>query len=1455
MRQGSKLESEVLYLSGRNYSWWKSGVVALTFGALVSGTVVSASAAPQAPNAVKKPIVKANKKLSSAQLAAHEKAMATRFIENKGQWDARAEFVAQTPNLNYWVTKTGVVYDYRSSVSHGKLGRTDGQVVQLSFEGANPSAISEGDAKLSTHTDFLRPKGASVLGVGSFKEAIQKGVYPGVDVRHYFDGARPRYDFVLKPGSTPEDLKLKFSGASKIAVSGKSELVIGTRLGNLRQTGLMAYQMVNGSKKFVDVSFRQTGPNTIGFALGKYDNSKVLVIDPLVYGSYFGGDNGHDEIEAVAAEPDGGVYMTGWTQAPSFPATNGPYGFNLFGERDAFICRFQGDAYNIDYNAYIGGSGNDEGHYIVVDPTGSSVWIAGLTDSTDLPGITGSSYQQTLNGGQNVFLMQFLKTGSPVLTPNYATYFGDGGETMKGFRIAPNGELMLAGETNSVLPNTLNSPLGGLDVYLVRMDSAGQNVLWSRYFGGIEDDEVNGLTIDADGNALISGSISLANQGGGQIDLSSPAGQSVFETTDGVYPNGRLLRDADAYAAKIDPLGVTLYSCVIGGSSYDFGAGIDVDPQGNAYVVATSGSFDYPRTRGVLGEGNLLDTIAVTKLSPDASAIIYSTGLNTGGDVSATGIAVDSRGYSYITGIVSAVAVFTSPPAMPPNPDVPIAHSFAGQIQVTPDAIKSAYTRANANAVDIIPTVDGWINVIDEAAKKLLYGSYIGSDLDDVIYPPYVDSFGDVWVFGSTNVFEHYVVVPRPPVSGNPPDPKIVNVYSPLPQSHITSLAWKPLPEPPFNTNQSSHDQDDGFREYGAQWGFPPFGDYFYPPFIDMSSRKDGYILRFRISLPAIQSVTLTPNVVAGGLGSTINGTVTLTGAAPPGGISVTLTLNNTTASSLVGSSDPANLVISIPAGGTTGTFFVATNPVSALTNILVKANYEGNFKVAQATIVPWLQQIALSPNQVVGGNSVTGRVTLSQVAPAAGVTVNLITGNSALVVLPTPASVFVPGGQQSATVTLSTVGVATSRTTNVTASFLNVGKTAGIRLSPASLLSLSFSPDTVAGGATSTATITLDGKAGSPGFDVTTTFVNPITGADIATPAGYSITPSGAISFAAGDSSKTFTIQTPYEAANVQRAIKVRRAQQGGYFVGSKTASLNVLNLNLVGLTLAPSTISGGTTSTGTVTISSAAPAGGVSIGLASSDTTVATLAAATVTVPAGATSANFVIQGAIVGSDSSTTISATYGPITLTNVLTVQGVSYTLSLNPTSVVGGQQNSVGTVVIGTVAPMGGISVNLSSSDTSVATVPASVTIAQGQTTGIFTVTSLSVNTQKTTTITAAIGSATKTSVLTVRSVGVKSVTISPSPIHTYQAGARGRITVTLDSPAPSGGVTIALSSSLPSAWTQFPTSVTVLAGQTSASTTTATDAIPIKFSRIVGVRIIAGLGSSSIFSYVALMP
>src|SRR5205085_1753987 len=169
-----------------------------------------------------------------------------------------------------------------------------------------------------------------------------------------------------------------------------------------------------------------------------------------------------------------------------------------------------------------------------------------------------------------------------------------------------------------------------------------------------------------------------------------------------------------------------------------------------------------------------------------------------------------------------------------------------------------------------------------------------------------------------------------------------------------------------------------------------------------------------------------------------------------------------------------------------------------------------------------------------------------------------------------------------------------------------------------------------------------------------------------------------------------------------------------------------------------------------------------------------------ASITVPAYTTASPlFTINTSSVSAAKIVIISATYNGVTRTSNLTVNPLTATLVLSPSTVVGGLSTTLNKVTLNSPAPAGGAVVTLSSGDPGV-TVPGSVTVAAGSTfSPYFTITTTAVAAQSTVVISAVYNSVTKTANLTVIPVALVQVTLSPTSVAGGVATTLDRIPLT----------------------------------------------------------------------------
>lgn len=636
----------------------------------------------------------------------------------------------------------------------------DRDSVTARIVGADLGVRPQGVDPLAARANYLLGADAAHWRIGApiFERAIYRSIYRGIDLVFHGSGGNVEYDFRVAPGADPRCIALEISGASALRIDADGSLAATTPSGEIRWKRPEVYQLDGGARQPVAGRFQLRG-HRVTFALGRYDRSRELVIDPvLVYGTYLGG-NDNDATRGIAVDASGNFYVTGYTFSTNLQTSGSVLQSSYHGGTmqadiggDAFVAKYAASGALV-YLTYLGGSGDDIGAAIAVDSSGNA-YITGSTASSNFPKVGGYPAGYSGGGGNpmlTTFGDAFVAKLNPAGTALVYSLFLGGAQDDKGTAIAVDsaGNAYVGGTTLSANFPTRNPAfstykgvggqpsLGGGapllnngDGFVAKINAAGSDLAYSTYLGGSLDDSVTSIAIDPSGNAYV---------GGATLSKDFPvagAFQAQFAGAASVSAQPVILT-GDGFVTKLDATGKVSYSTYLGGPADDAVMGIAVDSAGEAYVAGFTSSSNLPGVAAGLqktfkgpatvtgSRGFVWGDGFAAKLTSTGS-LAWTTYLGGSNDDAAMAIALDAAGNAYVGGFTNS------------NTDFPL----------TADAIQHTYGGTRPAETD--DTGDAFIAKISADGKTLLYSSYFGGTYDETIAGVALDAQGSVYVTGGT---------------------------------------------------------------------------------------------------------------------------------------------------------------------------------------------------------------------------------------------------------------------------------------------------------------------------------------------------------------------------------------------------------------------------------------------------------------------------------------------------------------------------------------------------------------------------------------------------------------------------------------------------------------------------------------------------------------------------------
>jgi gliding motility-associated-like protein len=691
-------------------------------------------------NSIKTYLLFALLSLASVANAQHEEHW-IKFAENKGQWENDLRYMARISEGFIYVgdkefaiqLKNKADMDVVHKVHHGEMELPQNFSIRyhlLNFKLKNAQAAKRvsGTEPFGDYVNYFLGNDSSKWagGVQQYGRVTMEDVYPNIDFHLLSLGQQLKYEFTVAAGADPSSIALEIEGADGIKLINE-QLEIETSIQRLIDQKPLVWQIIDGKKKFIEAAYTLV-KNEVGFTLKNYDANYPLVIDPTLIFSSFTGSGSDNWGFTATYDETGHLYGAGTVfndNSNNYPTTLGAYDVTWGGgspnyPSDVGVTKFASDGATLVYSTYLGGSGNECPHSLVVNAD-DELYVLGTTGSANFP-TSATAYDATFNGGttfsansisypngSDIYVTKFNTNGTGLIGSTYLGGSGNDGNNLSAslkycYGDEFRGEIIVdslencyiasnSGSSNFPMVNAVQSTFGGgtTDGVAVKFNANLSSLIWSTYLGGSGDDAAYSVQFELPSN---------------DVYITGGTTSSNFTTTPGVI-NPNYGGNTDGFLCKISSTGTTLLaSTYIGTSQYDQSYFVQLDLANDVYVVGqTKGAYPIGPSYvySVPGGGQFLH-----KLSNNLQSTEFSTefGLaNSSVDIALSAFLVNNCNHIFISGWGGT-----------------LNNSFG---QTTASTVTGLPTTSNAYQT----TTDGndfWIVVFEDSATNILFSTFFG---------------------------------------------------------------------------------------------------------------------------------------------------------------------------------------------------------------------------------------------------------------------------------------------------------------------------------------------------------------------------------------------------------------------------------------------------------------------------------------------------------------------------------------------------------------------------------------------------------------------------------------------------------------------------------------------------------------------------------------------------------
>ncbi|WP_133162748.1 DUF7948 domain-containing protein [Flavipsychrobacter stenotrophus] len=644
------------------------------------------------------------------------------FTENSGQaYDQSGKlrndvlFTGHRGAMSFCLTTVGIEYQFTKLV--GDKNRRRNVTVKthrfsLELVGASRTAsIVKLGRSNYTENFFSGMNSSGITGVASFEKVVYQNVYPNVDWVVYSADGHIKYDFVVRPGGNPDQIRLKVKDASRVSITKDGALLMQTRLGEVNEAPPSSF----ASGRSIPTKFRLYDNNIIGFVIASYPGNATLTIDPAVSWTTYYGGTGNEQAYGCATDASGNVYLSGTLATNATSLASGGYQITYGGgTSDAFLIKFRPDGTRA-WATYYGGAGNETTPLCAVDNSGNVYMCGGTTTTVSASIATSGAFQTAISGTSDLFLAKFDASGVRL----WSTYYGaSGAEGTPTCCVDASGNVYLSGTTGAVsitnpgnIANNGNQNIPssggtGNDVFIAKFNASGVRQ-WGTYFGGVGNEVIgnHSCAVDNSGNVYLCGStpstLSIATSGSYQATYGGGTG--------------------DAFLAKFNPSGgpgSLLWCTYFGGLMTESTVNCAMDNSGNVYLAGSTTSTNNIASSATVAQptyGGGTSADAFLAKFTTSGTLLWSTYYGGSLADNANACATASDGSVYISGSTASTSAVAT----------------------------GGFQNVNAGSTDALI-------VKFNSAGALQWGSYLGGPAADAANGIFVSSTDTIFVCGFT---------------------------------------------------------------------------------------------------------------------------------------------------------------------------------------------------------------------------------------------------------------------------------------------------------------------------------------------------------------------------------------------------------------------------------------------------------------------------------------------------------------------------------------------------------------------------------------------------------------------------------------------------------------------------------------------------------------------------------